>query len=158
MRTLAILGVVAVCLGGAALAQSVQAPEPFVAEFDAMPDGRAYGRNYPADAIQRHVEGAAVLCCVPDENGYLECAAALEWPEGFGFGDASVRVAREFHLSPDSAASFRATPGNWIRRTLVWRLADGSNSENERAFATIREMTAQLCHAPDGQSPTAPQP
>jgi hypothetical protein len=145
MRTATIAGIVAACVGGAAFAQAVQAPEPFPVVFDAMPDGPVYARNYPRDAIERDIEGAAVLCCVPNEAGYLDCAAALEWPEGYGFGEASIRVARGFHVSTESQALFRATPGNWIRRTLVWRLGNGHNAENERAFTLIRETSEQLC-------------
>src|SRR5688500_15942595 len=129
----AVLALV-VSVAGVAIAQVAQAPEPFEgAWFDMQPDGRDYARLYPPAAMDQNIQGAVIMCCVVREDRYLQCGAALEWPEGHGFGRASEEVSREFRMSEESYATFRQTPGNWLRRTIVWRLAGRESPEYERA-------------------------
>ena len=146
MRRFITIGlVIAISLAGAAIAQVVQAPEPFVGEYDMQPGVPDYTRNYPPEARRRGVQGAAIICCVAREDRRITCASPFEWPEGQGFGEASIGVSREFRLSAQSYAAYRENPGNWIRRIIVWRLAGAPSPEHEQAMELIREINQQAC-------------
>lgn len=55
---------------------------------------------YPARAIDRNIEGAVRLDCVVRVTGLLDCAVLSESPQGWGFGDAALRMARAHRMVP----------------------------------------------------------
>lgn len=55
---------------------------------------------YPQRAIARNVEGAVRLDCVVRATGLLDCAVISESPQGWGFADAALRMARAHRMVP----------------------------------------------------------
>lgn len=61
---------------------------------------RDLSRFYPARARQAGIEGEAVLDCMISVQGALNCSVASETPQGWGFGEAAQRIAREHRMVP----------------------------------------------------------
>jgi len=57
-------------------------------------------RYYPARALRRGVEGAAVLDCLVSTAGLLRCAVVSETPQGWGFGEAALAISRDHRMAP----------------------------------------------------------
>lgn len=94
-------------------------PPPDAVEADAAPMETAYDpgppvistphwlrrprdleRYYPARALQREIQGAAVLDCLVNTDGYLTCVVMSETPQGWGFGAAALNIAGDYRMSP----------------------------------------------------------
>lgn len=118
MRTL-VFSIFGLCLAGAALAQH-DAPIAFIPRFDAEPSAAELVRRYPPRALQQKVSGIAVLCCTPNEDRSVACAVSSEWPEGNGFGAASVQASQSYRLAADSHADLAARPGTQVRISMLW--------------------------------------
>lgn len=63
------------------------------------PDGNTFSKYYPVYAATKGVSGAAVLCCLPEDDGHLRCTSAVDVPKPYNFGEAAVRVSRSFIMS-----------------------------------------------------------
>lgn len=61
---------------------------------------RDLARYYPARALARGVEGRAVLECLVDTSGALDCRVISETPPGWGFGEAARRISRDYRMQP----------------------------------------------------------
>ena len=61
---------------------------------------RDLARYYPARALARGQEGRAVLDCAVSVTGTLSCIVASETPANWGFGDAALRIARDYQMVP----------------------------------------------------------
>lgn len=61
---------------------------------------RDLARYYPARPLARNITGEVVLECLVDTNGVLNCAVASETPANWGFGDAALRIARDYRMVP----------------------------------------------------------
>lgn len=60
-------------------------------------------RVYPLTALQRNLEGAAVIQCIVQSNRRLQsCQVVSEDPAGYGFGQAAVSLGPRFRVSPRS--------------------------------------------------------
>jgi protein TonB len=60
-------------------------------------------RHYPERALSREQEGMAVLSCRVTAAGSVEaCRVAGQSPAGAGFGDAALKLARYFRMSPET--------------------------------------------------------
>ncbi len=58
-------------------------------------------KAFPAKARYERMGGTAAMQCRIDAKGLLqECAVVSETPQGWGFGDATLRLARRFQISP----------------------------------------------------------
>lgn len=57
-------------------------------------------RYYPRRALERGVEGAALLDCRVATSGLLSCTVLSETPHGWGFGDAALRMAGDHRMQP----------------------------------------------------------
>lgn len=90
----------------------------------AQPDAADYRRFYPERAHAERVEGRATLDCLVAANGALSCTVTAEDPPGYGFGEASLRIARELRMAPETRDGV-ATAGGRLRRTFRWRLPEG---------------------------------
>jgi protein TonB len=55
---------------------------------------------YPPRALARNIEGAVRLNCLVRTSGLLECAVTSETPQGWGFGEAALRIARAHRMAP----------------------------------------------------------
>ena len=61
---------------------------------------RDLARYYPARALARGETGSVLLNCRVDVGGALHCAVVSETPEGWGFGDAALRIAQDYRMVP----------------------------------------------------------
>ncbi len=91
------------------------------AVFLEQPDARDFARYYPERAQEREVEGRATVECIVGADGRLSCTVTSEDPPGYGFGEATLRVARHFRVAPATRDGV-ATSGGRIRRTIRWVL------------------------------------
>lgn len=57
-------------------------------------------RFYPREAFMQGVAGQVVLDCDVDVSGRLTCVVTSETPEGRGFGEAALRIARAHVMRP----------------------------------------------------------
>jgi protein TonB len=65
------------------------------------PSAAEMTREYPARAITFNKTGEAVLHCTVTTAGTLaNCQVAQETPANYGFGDAALRLAKRFRMSP----------------------------------------------------------
>lgn len=58
------------------------------------------GRYYPERAIQRGVEGEVLLDCLVGTSGLLNCSVSQETPASWGFGEAALRISRDYQMAP----------------------------------------------------------
>ncbi len=86
-----------------------------------QPNANDYVRYYPPRAMERDQEARVQLDCLVSADGRISCTVTSEDPTGWGFGEASLRVARHFRVAATTADG-RPTSGGRIRRTIVWRL------------------------------------
>jgi periplasmic protein TonB len=85
------------------------------------PDGRDYARYYPSRAMEREQEGRVVLDCLVSGDGRISCSVISEDPPNWGFGEASLRIAREFRIAAQTGDG-RPTNGGRVRVPITWRL------------------------------------
>lgn len=88
-----------------------------------QPDGDDFARLYPDRARDREQEGRVMLDCVVSADGRIACSVASEDPPGWGFGEASLRISRQFRVAPQTADGTPTTGGRF-RRPIRWQLAD----------------------------------
>jgi TonB family protein len=96
----------------AAIAMSVptEAPVPTAANASIVrptlvtaPDGPTVRKAYPPKALADQKDGSAVLHCRVSLSGTLvDCTADQDTPADYGFGDAALKLARAFKLSPQT--------------------------------------------------------
>ncbi|MBI1185788.1 MAG: TonB family protein [Alphaproteobacteria bacterium] len=58
------------------------------------------GRYYPRRAETAGREGVVELECMVRVTGRLDCAVAQETPQGWGFGQAALAIARDHNMAP----------------------------------------------------------
>ena len=61
---------------------------------------RDLARHYPDRALRREVEGRVVLDCGVSIRGALDCAVVSETPANWGFGEAALRISRDYQMVP----------------------------------------------------------
>ncbi|MET0273514.1 MAG: TonB family protein [Phenylobacterium sp.] len=67
------------------------------------PDAREFARYYPERAMRLGKEGRALLTCTVTAAGAVEaCRVIEETPADYGFGDAALKLARYFRMSPQT--------------------------------------------------------
>lgn len=71
--------------------------------------------------MEREKTGTVVLDCTVRADGRLNCTVASEDPPNWGFGEASLRVARNFKVRPQLANGV-PTEGGRIRVPIRWNL------------------------------------
>jgi protein TonB len=91
-------------------------PQPLVADPAPMPDkviraptwlrrptAKEFARYYPERALRMGKEGRTVLSCTVTATGDVQaCRVAEESPADYGFGDAALKLARYFRMSPQT--------------------------------------------------------
>jgi protein TonB len=76
------------------------APPPTILNPQWVRRPRDLARYYPARALSRGQEGRAVLDCVVSVTGALACVVVSETPASWGFGDAALRISRDYQMVP----------------------------------------------------------
>jgi|GEM_PF-1968112 len=76
------------------------AAAPNVIDPDWVRRPRDLGRYYPVRARERGVEGSVTLNCLVDVSGALDCDVTSENPANWGFGDAALRISRDYQMVP----------------------------------------------------------
>lgn len=90
--------------------------------WEERPSGQDYARLYPQRAMDAGVSGRVTLDCLVDGNGSLSCAVLSEEPPGYGFGDATIRLSRNFRMAPRTTDG-RSTAGGRVRIPITWRIS-----------------------------------
>jgi hypothetical protein len=86
------------------------------------PSAEREPRFYPEVAQKHHVEGAAsVLCTINDKGVLSACATAAENPPGYGFAEATARLASHMRVAP-RAKDGSPTAGRKLRIDMVYKL------------------------------------
>ena len=73
---------------------------PTIADPHWLRRPRDLARYYPRRAMERGVEGQVVLDCMVATTGMLSCAVVSETPRNWGFGDAALRISRDYQMVP----------------------------------------------------------
>jgi protein TonB len=55
---------------------------------------------YPTRALAREIPGQVVLDCLVDVAGALNCSVVSETPANWGFGQAALRISRDYRMVP----------------------------------------------------------
>jgi len=68
-----------------------------------LPSGEDINRYYPDRAQRFNMGGSAKISCVVTASGTLsDCSIVSETPEGYGFGDAALKMAKLFKMRPQT--------------------------------------------------------
>lgn len=148
MRGLVIAAVIVASVAGAALAQT-RVLDAAQLEWQDRP-GAGFARRYPDGAASRGISGAAVVCCTFNAERRLDCRTAFEWPVGYGFGEATIDVMRDYRLTQASYDRLMSGPDRDLpmRRTMRWVLPDEVTPETTAAIERISAASENMCGAP----------
>jgi periplasmic protein TonB len=86
------------------------------------PSSQDFNRYYPQRAVQREQEGRVVLDCIVSADGRIACTVASEEPSGWGFGEAALRISRNFRAAAQTSDG-RPTSGGRTRVPITFRLS-----------------------------------
>lgn len=110
----------ALMLWGVASAQEPPRDAPLT--WLQQPTGEDLVKHYPEAATVQSVEGVATIECMLETDASLRCVVTAESPQGWGFGDAAMRISQEFRVQP--AIQNGQPQRGRIRRTIRFRLPD----------------------------------
>ena len=85
------------------------------------PSAQDFNRYYPTRASEREQEGRVILDCIVSGDGHISCSVASEDPQGWGFGEAALRISRNFRAAAQTSDG-RATTGGRTRVPITFRL------------------------------------
>jgi protein TonB len=112
----------ALLLGAAPLAVAPAPPLRVIEhpQWTQTPTASGYHHWYPAAAMERGIQGGAVVrCVVTADGGLADCVVTSETPSGVGFGKASLRLVAQYRMAPQTpdgqsvAGAFVIIPVNW---------------------------------------------
>jgi TonB family protein len=88
--------------------------------FDQTPAPEDMASYYPDRAQRLELQGRAVVRCLVAPDGAIsgDCQILQESPPGFGFGAATIRAARRFHLRSPGREGYVTIPINWRLGTV----------------------------------------
>ena len=72
--------------------------------------------------MEREQEGRVTLDCIVDGDGRISCTVVSEDPTGWGFGEAAMRISRNFRAAAQTSDG-RPTSGGRTRVPITFRLA-----------------------------------
>ena len=85
------------------------------------PDARDFARYYPVAALEAGRPGHVVLICTVAADGAVNCTIGYEGPQGWGFGEAALRVSRHFRMAPETKDG-TSTAGATVRVPIRFRV------------------------------------
>ncbi|MFZ2029344.1 MAG: energy transducer TonB [Vitreimonas sp.] len=88
------------------------------------PSTQDFNRFYPSRASDRGQEGRVILNCTVAASGRITCGVSSEDPEGWGFGEAALRISQSFRAAAQTSDG-RATSGGQVRVPITFRLGGG---------------------------------
>jgi len=113
--------------------ESDRSPRPGLAQ---LPNADAMAALYPDAAARANVTGRAQFrCTVTSDGGLTDCVIVSESPPAYGFGDATLKLAKLLRMEPvgpDGAS----TAGQSLVETVVWRLPGAAASAPTSATGT----------------------
>jgi TonB family protein len=123
-----------------------------------MPNGRDLASEYPSPAFRAGVAGRAVLRCRVQADGTLaNCVITAETPLGYGFGEATLRVAKRFRMKPSTGGSGQGVEGDFVIIPIVWKMAQGQDPlSGERGYVLTHVQpgsSAQRVPCPSAAEP-----
>jgi protein TonB len=84
------------------------------------PNGADYERFWPRRARESEIEGGASIDCLVDAEGRLSCSVLSEDPPNMGFGEAAIRISRQFRMQP-RLENGAPTAGGRYRTRITFR-------------------------------------
>ncbi len=112
--------------GGAATAESpAVSPKPKIVEaapWLRRPDGMDVAEVFPGMAMRaRQYAGDVMIeCKVARDGGLTSCVVLEETPQGFGFGNAGLKLAKRFKMKAKTADGY-PTVGGTVRIPIMLR-------------------------------------
>jgi protein TonB len=80
-----------------------QTPSIIKPRWERIPSADELARFYPDAAARRGITGTANLSCLVGASGAVrDCRVTGETPAGYGFGEAAMKLARFFRMSPQT--------------------------------------------------------
>ncbi len=95
--------------------ETVSCPIPFASQ----PRGEDLFALYPQRPDELGVSGHTRIACTVLDSGAASCSVVREIPEGWGFGEASLRAAERFRIDPVDCSGV-PTAGRSFQRTINW--------------------------------------
>lgn len=158
-----IVATSATFVGAIAQPRYLAPPSPFVSPwgeldpytaFDARPNGADFARHYPRNAMDRGFIGVAVLCCKAKPDRALDCRSGAEWPNSWGFGEASVALGPKFRLTQAAYDIVSAHPDAELRIPIRWQFTSLTRKGRDAIGQASDVMSrAPLCR---GEVPRVP--
>ena len=151
MRLIVAAALIVSCLAGVALAQQSEAFDTSNIQWEQAPELReVFVRYIPDRAMREEVSGAALVCCTFDRRRRLNCEVARETQEGYGFGQATIRIMRLYRVSETSYAEWQAASQPRISRTMRWYVGEPTPELHAR-LAEFGESVRGVCTAPPAE-------
>jgi len=92
-------------------------------QWSSRPSGEDVARFYPERAQRQGREGRVALDCQVTAKGAVAgCVVVSEEPQGFGFGEAALKLSRLFKMKPRMEDG-QAVEGASVRIPITFRLA-----------------------------------
>lgn len=121
---IAVLFAMALAAEPVPVAEGVAAQAPSIIQapkWTRMPSGQDLARAYPRQALRDKAGGRATMVChMTAKGGLTDCRIVEETPEGMGFGEATLKMAYYFKMTPTTPDG-RSVEGGTVRIPLIWR-------------------------------------
>jgi TonB family protein len=92
------------------------------------PNGDAFVRYFPSKALNAGISGRAVMTCRVEVDGSLShCFITSETPLGFGFGEATLKLAQHFKMKAQTIDG-RPVEGALVIIPIHWSVMGGPDT------------------------------